>query len=48
MKNLEKNLENVERKREKARLFVEKPLYQGFKLIEEKVYAGPTSIMYWM
>ena len=26
----------------------EKPLYEGFKKIEDKSYEGPTSLKYWM
>lgn len=48
MEKLEKNLEKVELKKDEARPPVEKPIYQGFKLVEEKVYAGGTSIKYWM
>ena len=46
MAKLEKTLEKVELKEDKSP--VEKPIYQGFKLVEEKVYAAGTSIKYWM
>lgn len=48
MEKLEKTLEQVEVKRENVELPVEKPLYPGLKLVEDKVYAGGTSIKYWM
>jgi len=49
METLERTLEKVQLKTKKARLLlVEKPLYEGFKKVEEKIYEGPTSIKYWM
>ena len=49
MENLERTLEKVQLKTEEARpLLVEKPLYEGLQKVEDKVYAGPTSIKYWM
>ncbi len=49
MENLERTLEKVQLKTEKARpLLVENPLYEGLQKVEDKVYAGPTSIKYWM
>lgn len=49
MENLEKTLEKVTPRAEEARpLFVEKPLYEGLKKVEDRAYAGGTSIKYWM
>jgi len=50
METLEKTLEEVAPKKEEARPYptTEKPLYEGLQKIEDKVYAGPTSIKYWM
>ncbi len=49
MENLEKTLEKVTPMVEEARpLLVEKPLYKGLKKVEDRVYAGGTSIKYWM
>ncbi|MEX0920910.1 MAG: hypothetical protein WDZ62_01475 [Candidatus Pacearchaeota archaeon] len=49
MENLEKTLEKVEISKEEAKLLpMEKPLYEGLQKIEDKVYAGKTSIKYWM
>jgi len=50
MENLEKTLEEVAPGKEEARpyLATEKPLYEGLRKVEDKVYAGPTSIKYWM
>ncbi len=49
MENLERTLEKVEPKAKEARpLLVEKPLYEGLRKVEDKVYAGGTSIKYWM
>ena len=46
---LERTLEKVESRREETRVpAVERAIYEGFKLIEEKAYQGPTSIRYWM
>lgn len=46
---LEKALEEVALRKEEAKpLIVDKPLYKGLKKVEDKVYAGPTSIKYWM
>lgn len=49
MEALERTLEKVEIKIEEARpLLAEKPLYEGLRKMEDKVYAGGTSIRYWM
>ncbi len=50
METLEKTLEGVTPRKEEARpyLATEKPLYEGLRKVEDKVYAGPTSIKYWM
>ena len=50
MGTLEKTLEEVTPRKEEARpyLATEKPLYEGLRKVEDKVYAGPTSIKYWM
>ncbi len=49
MENLEKTLEKVAPRTEEAKpLLTEKPIYEGFRKVEDKVYAGPTSIRYWM
>lgn len=50
METLEKTLEKVAPRKEEARpyLVTEKPLYEGLRKVEDKVYAGPTSIKYWM
>ena len=49
METLERTLEKVEIRTEKVKPFlVEKPLYEGLRKVEDKVYAGPTSIKYWM
>jgi len=49
METLERTLEKVEITTEEAKpLLVEKPFYEGLRKIEDKVYAGPTSIKYWM
>ena len=48
METLEKTLEKVASRKEEARLYLatEKPLYEGLRKVEDKVYAGPTSIKY--
>lgn len=46
MKQLEKTLKQVTK--EEINPGVDKPIYGGFRLIEEKTYQGPTSIKYWM
>ena len=49
MGTLEMTLEKVELKTKETRpLLVEKPLYEGLQKVEDGVYAGPTSIVYWM
>ena len=49
MGTLEITLEKVGLKtKETSPLLAEKPLYVGLRKVEDKVYAGPTSIMYWM
>lgn len=48
MENLEKSCEKVELKRERIEPLVEKPLYEGLRKIEDKVYMGGTGIVYWM
>ena len=48
MENLEQSLEKVELKRDKEESPEEKPFYKGLRLMDEKFYAGPTSIKYWM
>ena len=50
METLEQTLEKVAPRKEEARpyLATEKPLYEGLRKVEDKVYAGPTSIKYWM
>ena len=49
MENLERTVEKVQLKTEEVRpLLVEKPLYKGLQKVEDRVYAGPTSIKYWM
>lgn len=49
MENLEKTLEKIASRTKEARpLSAEKPLYEGLRKIEDKVYAGPTGIRYWM
>ena len=49
MGTLERTLEKVEIKTEEAKpLLTQKPLYEGLRKIEDKVYAGGTSIKYWM
>jgi len=50
METLEKTLEEVIPRKEEARpyLATEKPLYRGLRKVEDRVYAGPTSIKYWM
>jgi len=48
MENLEKTLERFEPKKEETKDIVEKPIYEGLRLIEDKEYQGPTSIKYWM
>ena len=47
MEKLEKTSEKVELKEDKDSLF-EKPIYNGFRLLEDKIYMGYTSIRYWM
>ena len=44
MEKLEEALKEVEARKEQN----PGTIYQGLKLIEEKPYQGPTSIMYWM
>lgn len=48
MGKLEKTLEKVEPGREDTKPLAERPVYQGLRLIEDKVYATGTSIKYWM
>ncbi|MEK6874207.1 MAG: hypothetical protein AABX52_00470 [Nanoarchaeota archaeon] len=49
MENLEKTLEKVVPRTQEARpLPAERPLYEGLRKVEDKVYADPTSIKYWM
>ena len=50
METLEKTLEGVTPRKEEARpcLVTDKPLYEGLQKVEDKAYAGPTSIKYWM
>ena len=49
METLERTLEKVEIRTEEARpLLAEKPLYEGLRKVEDKAYAGGTSIKYWM
>ena len=49
MGNIERTLEKVELRTEEARpLLAEKPIYRGLRKVEDKVYAGPTSVRYWM
>jgi hypothetical protein len=49
METLEITLEKVELIPEEERpLLVEKLPYEGLQKVEDKVYAGPTSIKYWM
>ncbi len=49
METLEITLEKVDLKtKEISPLLVEKSLYEGLQKVEDKVYSGPTSIMYWM
>jgi len=50
METLEETLEGIIPREEEARpcLATEKPLYGGLRKVEDKVYAGPTSIKYWM
>ncbi|MBS3095586.1 hypothetical protein J4231_02820 [Candidatus Woesearchaeota archaeon] len=48
MKNLEKKLEKDEPIRKETAYLVENPIYVGFRKVEDKVYAGGTSIKYWM
>jgi len=49
METLERTLEKVKIRREEAKpLLAEKPLYEGLRKVGDKVYAGPTSIKYWM
>ncbi len=50
METLEKTLEGVTPRKEEARpyLTIEKPLYEGLRKVKDEVYAGPTSIKYWM
>lgn len=33
---------------EEKSLLVENPLYRGLRKVEDKIYAGGTSIKYWM
>jgi len=49
MEKLEQTLEKAESRKEDARLsLVEKPIYEGLRKIEDKVYVGPTGARYWM
>lgn len=49
MENLEKTLGELWLKVEETRpLLTETTLYEGLKKLGDKVYAGPTSIKYWM
>jgi hypothetical protein len=50
METLDKTLEEIAPKKEEAspHLVTEKPLYEGLQKVEDKFYAGPTSIKYWM
>lgn len=48
MEKLERTLEKVELGRKDTKPIAEKPLYQGFRLVEDKVYSGGTGIKYWM
>ena len=48
MEKLEKTLEKIEPGREEIRPFVEKPIYEGFQKVEDKVYDGLTGKKYWM
>jgi len=49
METLERTLEKVEIRTEEAKpLLAEKPFYKGLRKVEDQVYAGPTSIKYWM
>ena len=49
MGTLEITLEKVKLKQEETKpLLAEKHLYEGLQKVEDKVYAGPTSIKYWM
>lgn len=50
MGTLEKTLEGITPRKEEAGpyLATEKPLYEGLQKVEDKVYAGPTSVKYWM
>ena len=48
MGKLEQTLQKVELKREKTKPLIEKSIYRGLQLVEDKIYAGGTSIKYWM
>ena len=50
METFEKILEEVVPRKEEARSYLatEKPLYEGLRKVEDKVYASGTSIKYWM
>jgi len=49
MENLERTLEKIELRTEEAKpLLVEKSLYEGLRKVEDRAYAGPTSIRFWM
>ncbi|MEM4331021.1 MAG: hypothetical protein QW273_03380 [Candidatus Pacearchaeota archaeon] len=43
-----KKLEEVPVKKERTDKIEYKRVYEGLRLIEKEVYAGPTSIKYWM
>ena len=49
MKTLEITLEKAELKTKETKpLLVEETFYEGLRKVEDRDYAGPTSIMYWM
>ena len=49
LKKIERTLEKIELRTEEAKpLLVEKSLYEGLRKVEDRAYAGPTSIKYWM
>ena len=41
-------LETMAGRFEPKTTLIEKPIYEGLKLLEINAYSGPTSIKYWM
>lgn len=48
MEKLENTLKKVDPEDKEIKFPAKAPLYQGLKLIEERIYGGGTSIKYWM